>query len=249
MTAMLRRRTLPLGVAGALLLAAASGCADKEDGEAGAPASESSESSESSAPATDEITNDELAQGLLPAEAFGPDADVVTVDLRQLSTSGATLPEGASVTPAECSDGLGAIELGPDDFGAVVAQTAQTPTTLTVNVLAEDDTIEADSAAGFDELLQRCSHVDLTAPDGSSGSIDFRSFEVPEVGDVSEGVGFTMTIAGPDGSASTVNCLLGIGVEGHRMVYLQQVGADGAPLDEAAFSDLFGQAYEAQEDI
>ena len=248
MTSMLRRRTVPFGLAGALLLAAASGCAEEGDGgEAGAASS--------GAPATTSAveetpaTTDELAEGLLPADAFGPDADVVTVDLRQLATSGSTLPEGATVTPAECSLDLGAVQLTEEDFGAVVAQTAQTQTAITVQVLAEDDQIEAGSAAGFDELLDRCAHIDITIPDGSTGAADIREMEVPDVGDVSEGVAITITSNASDGSVVTITSLLGVAVEGQRMLFLQQAAPDGAPLDEAAFGDLFEQAYEAQRDV
>jgi hypothetical protein len=244
----LRRRTLSVGLGGALLLAAASGCAEEDDdgGDAGAPASTSP--APSSGSGDDAPSNDELAAGLLPAEAFGPDAQVVTVDLRQLSTSPATLPEGATVTPAECNESLGAVQLGPDDFGAVVAQTAETPTRLTVEVLAEDERIEAGSAAEFDDLLARCSHIELTAPDGSTGTIDFRELDVPDVGELSAGVAFTLAIGAPDGSGTTITCLLAIAVEGQRMLFLQQAAPDGEPLDEAAFADLFTQAYEAQQE-
>lgn len=243
----MRRRTLPLGFAGALLLAAAAGCAEEDaGGEAGAASTSSaapSSDAEESAP-----TNDELAAGLLPAEAFGPDATVVTVDLREISTSSSPLPEGATVTPAECGQGLGAIQLGPDDFGAVVAQTAETPTTLTVQVLAADDGIEAGSSAAFDELLAQCSRVDLTLPDGSTGTLELRELEVADVGEVSEGVVLTTTVNGPDGSTATVPGLLAVAVDGQRLMFLQQLGADGAPLDEAAFADLFEQAFKAQQD-
>jgi hypothetical protein len=243
----LRRRTVPLGLAGALLVAAASGCAEEGEG-GGAGAASSSSAAPTSEAEEAPATNDELAAGLLPAEVFGPDADVVTVDLRELSTTGATLPEGSTVTPAECDQGLGAIQVGPDDFGAVVAQVAETPTSATVQVLADDERIEAGSAAGFDELLARCSHIELTTPDGSAGTIDFRAFDAPDVGEASGGVAYTVALTSPDGSAESVSCLLAVAVEGRRMLFLQQLAPAGAPLDEAAFTDLFEQAFEqAQE--
>jgi hypothetical protein len=248
MTAMLRRRTLPLGLAGALLLAAASGCAEKDDGEAGAPAAESSESS---APSTDDSppTDDELAEGLLPEEAFGPAATVVEVDVRELSASSSVLPQGVTLSPEECTQGLGKIQPDPVKFDAVVAQSAETPRTLTVQMLLEDDEIEAGSAADFETFFAQCSHVDITAPDGTTGSLDLRPLEVPEVGEVSQGVAFTVTVGTPGGEGGTVSALMAVAVQDQRMVFLQQLAPDGAPLDEASFTDLFEQAYEAQEDI
>lgn len=247
MTAMLRRRTLPLGLAGALLLAAASGCAEEEDGEAGAPATGSSES----APTSDEPapTDDDLAAGLLAAEAFGPAAQVVEVDVREeLAGATAVLPEGATVTPAECTEGLGKLQPDVADVGAVAAQTAETPRTLTVQMLLEDETIEAGSAADFEDFFARCSHMDLTVA-GASGSLDLRPAEVPDVGEVSQGVAFTVTVSVPGGPSETISALMAVAVEDQRMVFLQQLAPDGAPLDEAAFGDLFEQAYEAQADI
>jgi hypothetical protein len=248
MTAILRRRALPLALGGALLLSAVSGCAEEADGEANAPASESS------APATEETppTDDDLAAGLLPEEAFGPAATVTEVDVRELSgsaSSAGVVPQGVTLTPAECTEGLGKIQPDPVKFDAVAGQSAETPRTLTVQMLLEDDEVEAGSAADFEEFFARCSHVDITAPDGSTGSLDLRPLEVPQVGDVSQGVAFTVTVGTPDGAGGAVNALMAIAVEDQRMVFLSQVATDGAPLDEAAFSDLFDQAYEAQEDI
>jgi hypothetical protein len=253
MTTMLRRRTLPLGLAGALLLAVASGCAEEENGEASAPASESSASAPASEePASEEpaATDDDLAAGLLPAEAFGPAAQVVEVDVREeISTATSVLPEGATVTPAECTEGLGKIQPDAADVEAVAGQTAETPRTLTVELLLEDGTVEAGSATDFEDLLARCSRMDLTVPGGGSGTMELRSFEVPDVGDVSQGIAFTVTVAAPDGSAVTVNALMGLTVQDQRMLLLQQLAVDGAPLDEAAFADLFQQAHEAQADL
>ena len=90
--------------------------------------------------------------------------------------------------------------------------------------------------------------MDLTVPGGGSGTIELRPFEVPDVGDVSQGIAFTVTVSAPDGSV-TVNALMGVAVQDQRMLFLQQVAIDGAPLDEAAFADLFEQAHEAQADL
>ncbi len=248
-----RGRALRLGIA-AVLLTAAAGCAEEVAGEASAasPSASSPSALPSGAdPSTEPADgpSDELAAGLLPAAAFGPDAEVTTLDAADLAASGpAGLPPGATVTPAECAEGLGAIQPTPGDLGAVVAQTAETPAQLTVQVLAEDETIEAGSSTAFDDLLARCSHIELTAPDGSSGTMDLRELQVPAVGEVSQGLAFTLALTTPDGTGGTVACLLAVAVEDQRLVLLQQLAPDGAPLDEAAFSALFEQAYEQQRD-
>ncbi|WP_029431567.1 hypothetical protein [Blastococcus sp. URHD0036] len=248
MTAMLRRRALPVALGGALLLSAVSGCAEEDDGEAAAPALESSAPAPEDTPATD----DDLVAGLLPEDAFGPAATVTDVDVRELSASASgagVLPQGVTLTPAECTEGLGKIQPDPVKFDAVAGRSAETPRTLTVQMLLEDGEVEAGSAADFETFLDRCSHVDITAPDGTTGSLDLRPLEIPQVGDVTQGVAFTVTVGTPDGTGAAVNALMAVAVEGRRMVFLSQVAPDGAALDEAAFSDLFDQAYEAQGDV
>jgi hypothetical protein len=242
MTAMLRRRSLPLALGGALLLSAVAACAEEDDGAAGSPGPESSAPAEETPP-----TDDELVEGLLPEEAFGPAATVTDVDVRELSASGSgagVVPSGTTPTPAECTDGLGKIQPDP-----VAGQSAETPRTLTIQMLLEDGEVDVGSAADSETFLARCSHVDISAPDGSTGSLDLRPVEVPDVGDLSQGVAFTVTVATPDGSGAAVNALLAVAVHDQRMVFLSQVATDGAELDEAAFAELFDEAYAAQEDV
>ncbi len=251
------RRLLPTALAGLAVLAAATGCADPATGNAAAPSSsaesssaessgaESSSAAPSSSAAADELsTADELAAGLLPADAFGPEANVVTIDIRQVSTGASGgLPQGATVTPPACGEGLGATTVSPEDFGVAVAQTATAPDGVTVEVLAESDQV-GDTAPRFDELVEHCPQVTVDAPDGSSVTVDFAAFEVPDVGDASDGLRFTTAVSAPDGTQITVPSLLAVATEGRRMVFLQRTGADSTPLDEAAFTDLFEQAVQ-----
>jgi hypothetical protein len=241
---MRRRRRLRVALAGLGLLSVVSACAERGAGEAAAPAP-----SEPAATSSAEggSTEDELAAVLLPAEAFGPDATVVTVDVRQLATSGTGgLPPGGSIDPPECGQSVGATQLTPEDLGAVVAQSATGAGGVTVQVLAESDQVEA-QAAPFDELLARCPRVTVSAPDGSTATVDFTALEVPELGDASGGVAFTTAVQGSDGTALTVPSLLAVATDGPRLLYLQQTGANSTPLDQAAFTALFEEAFEAQQ--
>ena len=247
-----RRRALLLGIAAALLTAA-SGCTDEVAGEATAASPTGSSPStptalpSGAAPSTEPV--DALAAGLLPAEAFGPDAQVTSLDADDLADAGpGGLPPGGTVTPAECAQGLGAVQPTPEDLDSAVALAAATPTVVTVELLAEDDGIDAGAAAGFEDLLTRCARVTLGAPDGTSATVDFRALDVPDVGEASGGIAFTVSASATDGSSAVIPCLLAVAVDGRRLVFLEQVSADGAPLDEAAFADLFEQAFEAQQD-
>jgi hypothetical protein len=244
-----RRRTLPMALAGLGVVAVVSGCADSGGGEAAAPAASSAAAtSESADPTASEpmSTNDELAAALLPAEAFGPDANVVTVDVRSLSTSASGgLPEGGSITPAECGQSVGATQLTPDDFGAIVAQSATSAAGVTVQVLAESEKIEG-KASQFDELVAQCPQVTVNAPDGSTATVDFAALEVPDLGDSSDGIHLTIAVQGPDGTNLTIPSLLAVATDGQRLLFLQQTGASSAPLDGAAFTALLEQAFEAQ---
>jgi hypothetical protein len=243
------RRSLPITLAGLGVLALVSACAESPGAEAGAPSSSAATSSSAAASSSAEepaSSGDELAAALLPAEAFGPDAQVVTVDVRQLATSGSGgLPAGGSVTPPECGQDVGATQLTPEDFGTVVAQSATTPTGITVEVLAEGEEV-AGEESGFDDLLTRCPQVTVHAPDGSTATVDFTALEVPDLGDSSGGVAFTTAVRAADGTELTVPSLLAVATDGQRMVYLQQTGTSSVPLDQAVFTTLFEDAFEAQ---
>ncbi|SDO22027.1 hypothetical protein [Geodermatophilus sp. DSM 45219] len=243
-----KRRLLGPVLAGLTVLAAATACAEQPaGGEAAAPSSSSTAPSSSEAP--EELsTQDELAAGLLPADAFGPEANVVTVDVRQVATGAAGgLPQGATVTPPECGQNLGATTVTPEDFGAIVAQTATAPDAVTVEVLAEAEQPQ-EAGPRFDQLVEQCPKVTVEAPDGTTITVDFALLEVPELGDASGGVRLTTAVSAPDGTQLTVPSLLAVATDGPRTVFLQRTGTGSEPLDEAAFTDLLEQAFRTQQD-
>jgi hypothetical protein len=247
MIATMRRRGLPITLAGLGVVALVSACAEGPGADAGAPSSAAAAST--SAEQTPEPSSgDELAAALLPPEAFGPDAQVVTLDVRQLATSGSGgLPAGGSVTPPECGQDVGATQVTPEDFGTIVAQSATTPTGVIVEVLAEGGEVEG-TASGFEDLLARCAQVTVSAPDGSTATVGFTALEVPDLGDSSAGVAVTTTVRATDGTELTVPSLLAAATDEQRMVFLQQTGAPATSLDAAAFTALFEDAFEAQRD-
>ncbi|MGY1592836.1 hypothetical protein ACI79D_12725 [Geodermatophilus sp. SYSU D00708] len=242
-----RRRSLPVVLAGLGVLTAVSACAER-GGEAAAPSSSAGPAATSPAAEEAELsTEDELAAGLLPPEAFGPDAQVLTVDVRQLASSGTGgLPPGGSITPPECGQSVGSTQLTPEDFGVMVAQTATSSAAVTAQVLAESEQVDGE-AAQFGELLEQCPEVTVAAPDGSTATVTFSDFEVPALGDASDGIAFTTAVQGADGTSITVPSLMAVAIDGQRALFLQQTGTNSAPLDEAAFTGLFEDAFAAQQ--
>lgn len=244
-------RRLATALVGLGALAVLAGCADSPGGTASAPTSSAPASTGSSsggdgAESTAPTPTEDLTAALLPAEAFGPDATVVTVSVEQLSSASTGLPAGASITPETCAQDVGGTQLSVEDFGSIVAQTATTPVGVTVQVLAESDQLDG-TTPRFDELLARCPQVTVTAPDGSTATIDFTALDVPALGDTSEGVTYTTAVRGTDGTNLTVPTLLAVATDGNRMLYLQQTGTNTAPLDQAAFTTLLEKAFDTQQ--
>ncbi|NEM08118.1 hypothetical protein [Geodermatophilus normandii] len=239
-----RRLTGLLAATGVALLV--SSCAEKPpSGEAGAPPSSSS----SSAPSSEARASvEELTAALLPAEAFGPGAQVTTVNVQQLATNpGAVSPE-STIDPDTCTEGVGGTQpaFTPDD-GTIVAQTAVTETGATVEVLVDAEDIEG-LTPDLADLVAQCPSVTVNAPDGSTATIDFTALEVPEVGDFSEAVTANLALTAPDGTNLTLTSLLAVAVDGDRFLFLQQAAPTSTPPDPAAFASLFEDAFEAQHD-
>lgn len=254
-------RRLPTALVGLAIVADASGCADGSQAGAGgsaaaasstgaaagasSAASSSGTSATASSTASTTASAEELSARLLPAQAFGPQATVATVSLQQLSKASNPVPPGSTITPASCAQDVGGLQLSPDDLGTVVAQSATSPAGVTAEVLAESPDIRGRSPH-FDKLLAQCPHVTVTAANGSTVTIDFTALDLPPLGDARGGVAFTTAVRGADGTNLTVPGLLAVATDGQRMVYLQQTGANSTPLDPAAFTALFADAFRAQ---
>lgn len=237
-----RRLNGLLATAGVVLLVSA--CAD---GPAGEPAASSSSSTAAST--TEERASDEeLTAALLPAEAFGSGAQVTTINVQQLATNPGAISPESTIDPDTCTEGVGGTQpaFSPED-GTIVAQSAVTQTAATVEVLVDAEDIEG-LTPQFADLVAECPKVTVEAPDGSTATIDFAALEVPDVGDSSEAVTANLAITGPDGTNLALTSLLAVAVDGDRLLFLQQSGPASTPPDPAAFSTLFEDAFEAQDD-
>jgi hypothetical protein len=240
-----RPRRLPGLLATTAAVVLVSACADQPaSGEAGA-----SSSSSSPASATEERASvEELTAALLPPEAFGPGAQVTTVNIQQLASNPGAISPESTIDPQTCTEGVGGTQpaFTPED-GTIVAQAAVSETSSTVEVLVDAEDIKG-LTPQLEDLVAQCPQVTVNAPDGSTATIDFAALEVPGVGDLSEAVSANLTLSAPDGTNLTLTSLLAVAVDGDRFLFLQQAGPTSAPPDAAAFATLFEDAFEAQRD-
>jgi hypothetical protein len=224
-------------------------------GDSSETAATSSSAGESSSPAAGESLPD-LASGLLPAEAFGPEAGVVAISPEQLSQA-AGLAAGAEdiqITPEECSAAVAGAQPEFDDFDDVAAQAATIGSSATVEVLVRGGPIE-DAVDQLAAAAERCPTAQIASPEIGQATVTFESLPVEDLGDGSAMLRYTTVVSAPDGTQVSVPALIGAVQDGDRLLILMNVdtGAAGgagatpaAPQDPAAFGDLLGQAYEAQ---
>ncbi len=161
-----RRLRASAGLAAAVLLTACGGgdvegsASPASSGSAASSASGSSGSSGAPSSGTD------LAPGLLPADAFGPGAQVTPIPEQQLEQGAAAAggsSEGLQVTPPECDQAVQGTQPSFDEYDDVAAQVAVLGTTTTVQALASGGPAE-DAVAGFDDQLGACRSVQVTVP-------------------------------------------------------------------------------------
>ena len=236
---------LAAGLISTTLLA---GCSGSEEEDAPAPAASSSAEETAEEPAVSD-----LAAGLLPAEAFGPDATVVSVSPEQLSQGAgiAAAAEGAEIQPEECRAAVEGTQPDLEDFADVAAQSASLGASTTVQMLVRGGPLE-DVVVQLEQAAERCPQAQITLPGVGQAALTFENLPVDDLGDGAAVVRSAVVVAGPDGTQTSIPTLVGAVEDGDRLLLLLTIVADpsqpGGSADPAAFTALLAQAYETQAD-
>jgi hypothetical protein len=247
-----RRRTGAL-TAGFLGLAVLAGCGSEIEGEASP--GESGTPSSSTAESTDSPIGD-LSAGLLPADAFPAGAVVTPVSVDELTAQDEQVSGGlgglqdVTVTPESCAPAVGQAQPGLDDMDALAAQSVTVGATATVEVLAEGPAVPG-ALEQFESGFAACPAATITSPQIGTATVAFQRLEVPDLGDGSAAMTMTMSLPGPGGAPLTVPIMLGVALQGDRLVYLTTTVDPTDPTaaaDPAAFGLLLQQAFDHQAD-
>lgn len=217
---------------------------------------EATESAGSTSSSAAETRAPDLASGLLPAEAFGPDAAVVAISPEQLEqgAGAAAGAEDVQITPEECATAVEGTLPQFDDFGDVAAQSATTESGTTVEVLVRGGPTK-DAVDLLAEAAERCPQAQIASPRFGQATITFEPLPVEDLGDGAALLRYTTVVALPDGTQATVPALIGAVQDGDRLLMLMNLQTSGlaggaapgaAPVDPAAFAELLVQAFEAQ---
>jgi hypothetical protein len=243
-----RRHRLPgvllTGLASTVLLAGCGGSEESADEPAASDAASSSPAEETSEP--------DLASGLLPAGAFGPDATVIAVSPEQLRQGAglAAAAEDLQISPESCRAAVDGTQPDIDDFDDLAAQSASTGASTTVEMLVRGGPTE-DAVAQLADAAQRCPEAQITSPEIGQATVTFENLPVDDLGDGSALLRYTTTVSAPDGSSVSVPTLVGAVEDGNRLLLLLAIDTGQDPAgatDPAAFADLLRQAYETQAD-
>jgi hypothetical protein len=242
------RGVLAAGLASAALLTA---CGGDDGSDAAASSSSASES-----PA-EKTTEPDLASGLLRADAFGPDAAVVSITAEQLQQGAgvaAAGAEGLQITPESCSAAVEGAQPSFDQFDDIAAQSATTGSAATVEVLVRGGPTK-DAVSELAAAAERCPQATITSPQVGQATVAFEALPVDDLGDGSALLRYTTAVTLPDGTQVTVPALIGAVQDSDRLLVLMNLDpgsatdtSGGAVLDPAAFADLLRLAYEAQAD-
>jgi hypothetical protein len=236
-------------LASAALLTACAGGGGSDDAAASSSPSES-EAEETPAP--------DLASGLLPADAFGPEASVVSITLEQLQQGAGAVAanaEGVEITPEACAAAVQGTQPSFDDFGDVAAESATIGSAVTVEVLVRGGPTK-DAVDELADAAERCPEAQITSPQIGQATVTFEALPVDDLGDGAALLRYTTTVSLPDGTQATVPALIGAVQDSDRLVVLMNLdagaatpgGTPAAPQDPAAFAGLLEQAYEVQAD-
>jgi hypothetical protein len=229
-----------------VLLTACGGGDEADEAEEAAASSSPSAASSPSAPAEPTGSTSELAAGLLPADAFGPEATVVPLSREQLR-QGAGLaadPESLEIAPETCAAAVSGTQPQIDDFDDVAAVSATVGATTTVEVLLSG-TATTGAVAQLAEAAENCPEARISSPELGEATLTFENLEVPDLGDGVAAVRYTTTLT-QGGQEVSVPALVGLVEDGDRVITLLTIATDGSSPDEAAFTSLMEQAFEVQ---
>ncbi|MGY2082462.1 hypothetical protein [Blastococcus sp. SYSU DS0539] len=246
-----RRRLPGVLLAGAATVALA-GCGGDDASDRTVAASSSASSSAAASSAAEGTEAPDLASGLLPATAFGPDATVVAVSPDQLRQGAgiAAAAEDLQITPESCRAAVDGTQPDLDDFDDLAAHSATTGASSTVEMLVRGGPTE-DAVAQLAGAAERCPEAQVSSPQFGQATITFEDLPVDDLGDGSALLRYTTTLTGPGGSQVAVPTLIGAVEDGDRLLLLLTIDAGQTGVgatDPAAFADLLAQAYETQAD-
>ena len=229
----------------ALLTACSGGDGASEETAASSSTSAASTSASSSAPAPESDAGG-LAAGLLPADAFGQDAEVVTLSREQLRQSAglATDPDSLDVSPEACAEVLTATQPPIDDFEDVAAQSATAGATTTVEVLLQGSETGG-AVSTLADAVEACPQAQISSPELGEATLSFEALDAPAVGDAAAAVRYTTTLT-QGGQEVSVPALVGLVQDGERVITLLTIATDGSSPDAGAFTTLLEQAFEVQ---
>jgi hypothetical protein len=242
------RRTLGLLVACLAASAVLAGCGGGQTRTAPAAATHPAPA----APAAD-TSGQDLAAGLLPAQAFGDGATAMSLPLDRLGAmarmAGAPFA-GVDVQPPACLSAVQSVLpqlAGVDDAAGQVARSGGT---VSLEALAVP-TAAVDAVGTLQQLATACSAVDVTAERYGSAHATVTPVALPSnsaLPDRTAVVAITVTAAGADGRSWSGTALAGVVEDGDRVLVLAQAAPQGAAVSSASFTDLLQQAYSMQAD-
>ena len=242
-------RTRPVALIGAIscvVLMTACGGGDDSTEEAAGSSSSPPASTSSSVPAEPTGDSSGLAAGLLPAEAFGDQAQVIPLSREQLRRSAGLAADlaGLEVSPESCRKVLTGTQPPIDDYEDVAAQGATTGATTTVEVLLEGQVTDQ-AVATLSQAVEACPEAQISSPELGKATVTFENLDAPAVGDAVAAVRYTTTLT-QGGRKVIVPSLVGLVQDGDRLVTLLSIATDGSEPDAAAFTSLLEQAFEVQ---
>ncbi|WP_448627887.1 hypothetical protein [Geodermatophilus sp. URMC 64] len=243
-TASRTRRAAGLLGAGLVTGAVLTGCGSDET--ATAPAAATGPAT-AAAPAADTATPD-LADGLLPATAFGPDATVIPVPADRLDRAGdlAGALAFVQVTPDSCATALREALPQVAAVSEAAAEVARSGDTVTAELLARP--AGADAVGQFTTLSQACASAQVSAGEHGEGTVTVTPLGLPALagGVPAAAVSVAVEATGPDGQAWSGTALAAVVQDGDRVLALAQAAPSGGAVDPATFTDLLQQAVDAQ---